>query len=62
MFAGAVTLALAFGAREAVASPAQAARAFCSNHSQCVPYCAAKYPGVPMDWVGCGGGFRECLF
>jgi hypothetical protein len=60
-FAGAVALALGFGAREAVASPARArAVVYCSNKADCQAYCDSRY----VDAVGvCSVGHTcSCFF
>jgi hypothetical protein len=45
-FSAAVALAMGFGAREALASPAAAqARPFCADQADCQATCEAMYPG-----------------
>lgn len=52
-FSAAVALAIGFGAREAVASPAAAqALPSCRDQIECERICRAKYPGFE-GWADC---------
>jgi len=60
-FSAAVALALGFGVREAVASPAaQAARPYCEDQLDCENFCAARYPGQTVGAVCTAGHSCFC--
>ena len=55
-FSAAVALAIGFGAREALASPAAAqARPYCRDEAHCQSICEAMYPGFD-GWGECSSG------